>query len=248
MTEYQVCTSFSPRGYELYGQRFIRSFLEHWDEDVTLWVFHEGQKPPDRASPGRLRYVDLSLDEDFQRFRAYVAKENKLDHHVDYRRQPIRFAHKVFAYTHWWRLPDPATDAQWWLWVDADVETKAPVDRAWLHDLCKADRTLLYLGRDYPHSETGFIAWRVEFRAMQIMLAEIRRVYTSGELFKLNAWHDSEVFDHVRKQEGQEWSFGHCNLVPSGMTCHVWPHTVLGEKMEHAKGPVRKRRAYGAEQ
>ena len=61
MNGYAV-TSFSPAGYQRYGERFIDTFLQHWP--ITLVVFGEGQVRPEKyANCGReLLWMDLKDD------------------------------------------------------------------------------------------------------------------------------------------------------------------------------------------
>ena len=88
----RVVTSFSWIGHEVYGQRMIDSFAKHWPDDVELCVYYEGELPMN--SEEWVKWV--SLDADMDRA-AFMAKHT--DHPIDYRKQPVKFCHKVFAIT-----------------------------------------------------------------------------------------------------------------------------------------------------
>jgi hypothetical protein len=48
-----VVTTFSPRGYEVYGRRFIETFAKYWpDGPVRLFVYYEGRGTLLRISAG----------------------------------------------------------------------------------------------------------------------------------------------------------------------------------------------------
>lgn len=231
---YVAVTAFSPSGYALYGRRFIESFLEHWP--IPLVAYVESQRL-DVFHPRLLRR-DLDLDPERAEFlRRYDRPEFRGSD--DYATQAIRFSHKVFA------LTTPIPSARWCLWIDADVETFAPVTPGVLETICPEGYVLSYLGRQHsPHSETGFIACRVDDPSVGTMLACLRRLYTSGDLFALDATqrNDAASFDRVRALVPADRQF---NLSRNATGTHVWPQTPLGGVMRHWKGQARKREAYG---
>lgn len=242
--KYAVCTSFSPDGFRQYGRRFIETFIEHWN--IPLVVFHE-EDEPNIVHPN-ITYVDLYSIPEFVAFdkkwctfaaaHGIVGKEGN-KYLVDYHFQALKFARKVFAIT------DPRFVGDWLLWVDADVITTGPVTDDFLSRACPIDTLLSYLGRDeWPHSECGFVGYRIGHPVGRAFLDELRRIYTSGELFMLDEWHDSYVFDVVRGRFGA-WHQHFHNISQNVKGNHVWPNTVLGEVMTHAKGPELKKEIYG---
>ncbi len=90
---FAVVTTFSPEGYEVYGRRFIDTFVKYWPSDVLLHVFYEGEKPADASNA--VQWHALYLDKDRAKFMA----EHKDEKPGDYRKCPVRFSHKVFAVT-----------------------------------------------------------------------------------------------------------------------------------------------------
>jgi len=70
-----------------------------------------------------------------------------------------------------------------------------------------------------------------------------RHLYESDELFKLEQWHDSFVFDKIRKVYEKTNLIENINLSPWGKDYdHVFINSILGDYMDHLKGP---RKNYG---
>jgi hypothetical protein len=241
---YAAVTSFSPKGYEVYGKRFIGSFLKFWPADVILHVGYERQKPD--IEHERIRYFDIAKDEQREAFLVRHSRFPERNGIVqqggkpvkDYRWDAVKFANKVFAYT------SLKIETDWLIWLDADVETYAPVTGGWLERACPEGFTASYLGRmGWHHSELGWCAFSKRYRGDEF-LARMREMYTTDELFKLAETHDSFVWDHVRSElEEQGYMFFNLSQHVPGM--HVWPKTLLGQVMTHHKGPVAKLEAYG---
>ena len=52
-----VVTTFPPNRWEAYGKRMIESFIDHWPEDVKLYVYYEKELPP--ITNPKIEYVNL---------------------------------------------------------------------------------------------------------------------------------------------------------------------------------------------
>jgi hypothetical protein len=238
MENYVAITAFSPEGYDVYGEKFVRTFLQHWG--IPLYVYYETQRPP--ITHRLVHYVDLDQDEDRRRFTGVHDTPEKRGHEDRPNMQSIRFCHKVFAVT------SCKPDARWLLWLDADVETYARVDGGLLKKLCPEHAVLSYLGRELAgaYTECGFVAYRIEDLRVRFLLRDMRAVYTTGKLFELgdDHWHDSYVFDYCRHRSGIPQSAQH-DLARGLRGWHVWPDTLLGGVAWHRKGPSRKLEAYG---
>jgi hypothetical protein len=238
-----LVTSWSNAGYEQYGRKFLQSWKETgWNEAAPLVVFTEGHVP-EIDGPC---YVDLLGDQDLHSFLQRYGEipaangfgQTKDGRWVcDYRFQATKFARKVFAIT-----SREIPEADWRIWIDADVVfTKAPSEAFW-EDTCPKEAQGSYIGRtDWPHSECGWVAYRVPH--CLAFLKTFRGMYSTGKVFGLGEWHDSFVFDYVRRLYDQplKWK----NLAEGIRGMHPWPETVLGQYMEHYKGPVAKREFYG---
>lgn len=230
---YTVVTTFSPRGYEVYGRKFIDSFAKLWPADVPFYVYYEGEKPADANE--RATWKPLDEDVDRQKFMAtHTDKDPR-----DYRTCVVRFSHKVFAMT------GAPRDTDNLIWCDADCETFAPVTHDMIKGVC-ADPGQVgsFLGRPYArHTETGF--WSVRMNNCgDDFLDELRRTYTSGDILNLNEHHDCMAFDYVRRKFERA---GHRfkNICPLAKGLEVFEHSRLSQFITHNKGPDRKLKNYG---
>jgi hypothetical protein len=230
-----VVTTFSPKGYEVYGRRFIESFALGWPEDVKLYVFHEGDKPKDASE----RAAWFSLDDDMDRKRFMERHEDIEDRPGDYRFRVVRYSHKVWAQT------SAPRDAQHLVWLDADCETLNHVTADLLGAcLPPAGLTAAYLARPYArHTETGFISYNMNACGSDF-LDEFRRMYTSGDVVTLPEWHDCMVFDFVRRRFERAGHRFH-NLCPDAVGLNVFEQSPLAKFIRHNKGPARKQKEYG---
>lgn len=210
-----IITSWSEKGYKEYGHRFEKTcpetFVAVTDEHLE-------------ADPEYLSFM--------KRYAADPAANGIVDGQKNYRFDAVKFAKKVFALT-------SVQDDEWLIWIDGDVEFTGPLDPV-LKEVLRGD--IAYLGRkDWDHSECGFVAYRVSNPRVREFLAEFRRMYSSGDVFKEREWHDSWIFDVLRGRFDLDY-FNISEGVPGN---HVWPETVLAKAMVHNKGPELKAKAYG---
>ena len=229
-----VVTTFSPRGYEVYGRRFLESFEKHWPDDVGLFVFHEGEKPDDATE--RAIWRPLDADKDRARFMA----EHKDPENGDYRTRAVMYSHKVWAMTSAPRGSDHL------FWLDADSVTIAPVTNEILEQLCADPGQVgAYLARPYyRYTETGFLSFSMKAGGGDF-LDQFRKAYILGDVFNLSELHDCMVFDWVRRKferAGYRWK----NLCPTARSSNVFEQSPLKNIVTHNKGPVRKEKVYGA--
>lgn len=211
--KYRVITSWSKAGFDDYGINFVDSYAKYW-RSIPIWIFSEDDGLHKKFDPYYYEFIDICPEDS-----------------KDYRWQAKKFCHKVFAYT-----DKRMRDIDWLIWIDADVETFAPVDVEFLRKACPDGTMGSYLGRkDWHHSECGWISFNLKNGA-GAFLDRMREVYTSGEIFDYLEWHDSYIFDRVREEIGGNWH----NLSEGVPGLHVWDDTILGIKMRHLKGPLRK--------
>ena len=58
--KYTIVTSFPISNWEIYGKKFIESFVKHWDTDVELLVYCDGYTlPDDIIKASNIQYFDL---------------------------------------------------------------------------------------------------------------------------------------------------------------------------------------------
>ncbi len=232
---YGVVATFSPGGYDLYGKRMIETFAKYWPEDIPLRIYYEGDNPPADAS-ARAIWMPLDADKDRQKFMAeHIDTDPK-----DYKKCPVRYSHKV------WAMTGCPRDTDHLIFLDADIEAFAPVSHAAIKGFCAdVGQVGSFLARPYfRHTETGFLSFRMDNRGGDFLDA-FRKVYTSGDLFKLPELHDCMAYDSVRKKFERA---GHRfkNICPQARSINVFGQSALKDYMHHRKGPEAKFKHYGA--
>ena len=216
---YTIVTTFNLRGYEIYGRRMIQTFLTNWPAEVTLVVYAEGCKVAESAA--NLIVRDLGQVGEMVEFKnrwRNVPKANgdvsgdpvrskRKDAGKGFKWDAVRFAHKVYS------IFDCAkqSNSDWLLWMDADMVCHSPITVEKLDELCRED--LCFLGREGKYSECGLYAMNLHSERVQAFLKKFQAYYDHAEegIFTLDEWHDSYVFDAVRKQVGMNivnWSAG----------------------------------------
>ena len=110
----------------------------------------------------------------------------------------VRFAHKVYSIFHC----AAHTDTDWLIWMDGDTVCHSPIAITDLERLCPPDRDLCFLGRRHKYTECGLYAMNLRSLRVQDFLKQFQKYYDDAEqgIFTLDEWHDSFVFDAVRKQ------------------------------------------------
>jgi hypothetical protein len=154
----------------------------------------------------------------------------------------IRFAHKVYS------IFDCAktSDADILLWMDADTICHSPMTVKSLTTLCPVEKDLCYLGRRGKYSECGLYAMNLNSNKTKEFLKEFQRVYDDAEngIFLMAEWHDSFVFDEVRKKfpslSQLDWAAHLSDLRPKSGNSKGEGHPLInsewGAYLDHLKG------------
>ena len=254
-----VVTTFHEAGLKEYGQRMINSFCENWPETVTLHIYPESCNP----AISNHNHVTLKRLEEIPELMTFknrwrdVPKANgdvsadpvrsrRKDSGKGFKWHAVRFAHKVYA------IFDCAreTDADFLVWMDADTICHSPITMQDLYRMIPADSELCYLGRKGKYSECGLYAMNLRSQNVQNFLKEFQRVYDDAEngIFVLEEWHDSFVFDAVRKKFPQmrqlDWAAHLHDIRPSAGNSTGEGHPLInsdwGAWLDHLKGGRKK--------
>lgn len=234
-------TTFPNDSWDVYAKKMLTSFAENWPEEIPLCV----QLDNDLLLPDvqkSLREIDAIAVGWSKEHTEFVQRNKDKDDSQNYRRQATRFCHKVFAtYRAFQAAVDQkkheGTAPQYLIWLDADVLTTRKVT---LDDikasLPKEGDAVAYLGRkDWPHSETGWLAFDLESNG-NLIIETMVDLYVRDEVFKFKQWDDAWVFDEVRKKLAILCT----NLTPNAKGMDVWPQSPMGAWSTHYKGPVAK--------
>lgn len=210
MTKISVVTTFHDKGLQTYAQRMIDTFCTNWPNEVTLHLYPEKCNPrvPDHT---RITLTDLDSVQDLTNFKekwkgvpkangdvsADPVRSKRKDAGKGFKWDAVRFAHKVYAIFDCARK----TDADILLWMDADMICHSPISLETILRLCPTDRDLCFLGRRGKFTECGLYSMNLRSPRVQLFLQRFQHFYDDAEngIFKLEEWHDSFVFDAVRR-------------------------------------------------
>ncbi|RZM03321.1 MAG: hypothetical protein EOP73_06180 [Variovorax sp.] len=250
---FAVVTTCHAAGFRDYGQIMVETFLSHWPAEVPLLLYHEGFEPP--SAPGRIQSYDLvAASPALAAFKARhlgnprahgkVQPRRRLrigamsvplplaGRKAPYRWDAVRFAHKSYA------IFDAArrTDADALIWIDADTRFFADVDMAELAALAPADTAVSCLRRP-NHSECGFVVYNLRHPETRRLLEEFEAMYSQDLLFAEREFHDSFLFDVVRRRAEARGARTHDIADGAGARAsHVLINSRLGRFMDHMKG------------
>ena len=242
--KYTVITTFNQAGLDTYGQRMIDTFEQHWPADIDLMVYAENCQPQRKRSNTQIIDI-LATNSDL---RAFVKRHenNPLAHgqagppevwnpKKQFRWNAVRFCYKVFATA----ACTEQTPNGWLIWIDADTHTHSTVTADWLNAVCPRDSMASYLGRgERYHSECGWIAYNLDHPATRDFVRDFVGMYIDDSIFNEREWHDSYIWDVIRKRYQTQHRFH--NLNPSvddkGLAGHPFINSELGRVMDHVKG------------
>lgn len=245
MTKIAVVTTFNDKGLHVYGQRMINTFIANWPTEVTLHLYPEGCNPqvPDHSRITLKRLEEISELMSFKEKWKDVPKANgdvsadpirskRRDSGKGFKWDAVRFAHKVYAIFHCAK----ETDADILVWMDADTICHSPITMEDITRLIPADKDICFLGRKGKFSECGLYAMNLRSEAVQEFLKRFQWMYDDAEhgIFQQDEWHDSFIFDIVRKHTALtelDWS---SHLITG--EGHPLINSEWGKYLDHLKG------------
>jgi hypothetical protein len=245
--KFAVVTTFHDQGLKLYGQRMIDTFTANWPSEVKLHVYAENTNPriPDH---NRIELVDVESSLlDLVKFKnkwksvpyanGDISKFPGLEHkhalNKPFRWDAVRFSHKVYSIFHCAKN----TDADVLIWMDADTVCHSPITLERINDLIPVASDLCFLGRGKKYTECGLYTMNLRSAGVIKFLESFQHMYDTAEtgIFKLQEWHDSFVFDHVRCQfpmlRQVDWCKGSLNGEGHPLINSDW-----GAYLDHLKG------------
>lgn len=224
-----ICvTTFSQKGYELYGKRFLETFVENWPCKIVVYY----ETLPDFQHE-KVIYKPLLEVFGVQAFLQYCDRmpifRGMTEFGYNYNYDAKKFCRKVFA-----QLDTLKEHQGKVVWLDADSFFKKPITEEFIDDIY-GDAGVVYLGREGFHSESGFLGFDTERDGFGDFVEQYTRCYRKGVIFTLKRWHDCEALDWALNQKLVKSK----NLTAGwkdGDSLDVLEDTVLGEYMEHLKG------------
>jgi hypothetical protein len=215
-----VVTTFNNRLYKEYAHRFLNSYK--WDFPLYIYTEDNSQGLDlFKEVPSAKEFVERNSNRAFKSF-----------HH-----DAVRFSYKVYAYTDFILNKSESFDGV--ICIDSDSVFYRSCDQAWLEEHIHRDDCMMsYLGRGTMYSECGYLYFNLNHPKIKEYAKEMKRMYDSDDLYKLQESHDSWVWDYVRKEFEKTGVKNH--NIGDKQDGHVQIRSKLGELYDHTKGP-RKR-------
>jgi uncharacterized Rossmann fold enzyme len=233
-----VCTTFPANVFDVCVSEMLSTFGKNWPQDIRMYIQLD-EMPKGEFIELNNRIVTILGEE-----RVFIAGKfdddqkafiEKWKDHVpkSYLDDVVKFSHKVFALE---KCADAIKDSvDYLIWLDADVITKQPIDYEWLKKVLPADDEVCsYLSRDPLHSECGFVVYNLKNGGFEL-LHQMKNEYVLGNFSEYTkGLTDCHVIDFCLK--GKKFKNLNPGYVYGRDDIHVWPNTILGEKMVHRKG------------
>jgi hypothetical protein len=223
-----AATTFSLNGYNEYAYRLIESFNQYWDKNIDLYVYYD-QLPSQgwNIQSPNIHYIPAN----FPNLLAF--KERNRAHPkastTNFIFDGVRFSHKVYAYI------DMATNknVDIAIWLDGDTITHQPVNNdvvmRWLNGKMAGA-----LFRPTIFTETGFHIFDMRYPEAKVFMQQWIDWYNTDQVWNLSAYTDCHTYDATVAQfDINLWN----NLSPTIRHPHPFINGILGEHMDHTKGP-----------
>jgi len=243
MEKITAATSFSALGFQEYGTTMVKSFKTHWPKSVKLCVYLDN--PVDKSLLIRDSNIEYHILEDkdlaeFKQRHAHNPDAHGLGKYVlntgqsEFKYNAVKFSHKVFALLK--MIEDEKPDIA--LWLDGDSRTHTDVDIDRIQSWCPKNCFAGFLDRPWLYTETGFHIFRSKHTIASEFFKVWKDYYVNDHVFGLAAWTDCHTYDAARIQFDQSQWY---NLSPAFDHPHPFINGVLGEVMDHMKGPRKQK-------
>lgn len=249
-------STMNRRLYDYYGKRFLEEFAESASKEIKLFIIFEGDYPEEALNISNNIIILPLLSEEHSSFVKYFGSlhearglrikiftekgEQKINFTPDYRYDAIRFSFKPFSIHQALNyLPE---NLDYLIWTDADLRCKKNFEASdMLEFMPNSEEVMSYLGRKDSYSECGFLGFNMKNKNTKNYIQRVVNIYQTGEIFSLNQWHDSYIWDYVRKEYEKSNDSKFKDISGEGFNYeHVYIKSGLDKYFDHLKGPRKK--------
>ena len=240
MMEMNIVSTMHWDGYQLYGERFLKSMSDHVPATIQLDIYSQDFK----SKPDYYRWSNTDYDvvnnhgvNEFRKYNETIKAQDSIGEY-DYRFDAVKFSHKVFCLDYHFHQ----CRADLMFWIDADVVALREIPQALFESFFQDGELLCYLGREHMHSECGFMGFNLKHPLIAKFFSIYSGYYRDGTLFDLAEHHDSYVFDvalqAIITEHPEVKVFNISESCPASW--HPFVNSILGNYFDHLKGPERK--------
>ena len=232
---FALVTTCHLAGWQQYGRRMVETFDEFWPADFPFYLYAEDFQP-DHPRP-----IVCELPKWHAEFKARQANNpaahGMVEGKYDFRKDCVRFSHKVGAVT------DAASrlDVDILIVTDADLVTHAPVDTDWLESLFPPGPYVAWLDREHQYFEGGFYMLRCNHPVHRRIMQRWQALYETDAVLGLSQTHDAESLQHVVFEAEREGLLT-IHSLSGDFRGHEHPlvNGPLGARLDHLKGPRKE--------
>lgn len=228
----EIITSFNEHYYNLIGKSSVESWLTYWPKPLELTCFVEEFSMPEQE-----RIIQVPFTE----FESEYLKIQK----SKIGGQARKFAKKAWSFIH----AMETIDADWIVWLDADVITIADIPLDFFESLFPINALSTHMGVTYETTkdgrpgrwfvpETGFFAINKNHEKFLEFKKEYRRRYVELDDSGLRRFYDNDVYGYAFEMTGAEGN-DLCERFTKGYKTPM-RHTVLGPYIQHYKAKHSK--------
>lgn len=227
----KTVTTFNKKLYDEYAHRFIKTY--NWPFPLT--IYSEDQIPEIKHES---TFDVIPQCKEFRDRNKNRPNPNKGTESFVF--DAVRFCYKVYVYTHELLKQIQIGDTDGLICIDADSVFYNPVDVKWMREnIHRDDCMMTYLGRP-NYSECGYLYFNLRHPHTKDYAKYMQDMYNTDQVYKLKEYHDSFVWDYVRKRfEDEKGTINH--NIGDNQVGHVQCRSVLGKIYDHTKGPKRKK-------
>ena len=212
--------------------KYAHKFLETYNWKFPLFVYSEDTL--DNCKDGHCISKVFNTFDKIPECKLFVERNKNKPKPKGYIHDSTRFCYKVFAYTDWIINESKGYDGV--ICIDADSAFYKSCDHKWIKEHIHRDNCMMsYLGRGSMYSECGYLYFNLNHRETLNYAKEMYHWYTTDKLFWLSEWHDSFVWDFIRKDFEKRLNIKNHNIGDSG-NGHVQARSCLSELYDHCKG------------
>ena len=234
MSDVLCITTFNKKLYDKYAFGFMKSFKLPFD--LIIYSEEDMQFLKNIYKNNYKLVNSFNCIPELSDFINKNKKRNIVDVKTGgFKKDGIRFCYKVFCVTHCGLNIDEKY--KYLIWLDSDIVFKKEFNKEFIEkNFLKKNSMMSYLGRTKNYSECGFLIFNLKHKNIKDYFKEMKRMYTSGDIYKEKEWHDSYIWDTVRKRFEKKYGILNFNISNISQNDVFLNLPILYDNFYHLKG------------
>jgi len=240
---YAFVSTCSHDGWKEYGEKFVKSFIDHYPVDAHLYMYIDFSPTIKHERVTYRKISDCYGLDDFQTYiknlgfskgKAIVSDTHDQAHSPHIIWNASKFSFKVFSVEHC--VINSTEDVV--TWVDADTIAFQDIGVEFISSIIPPYCLLNYLGRSEKYTECGYVSYNKQHPDCRKFVQDFADLFRTGAIFSMKEWHDSYIFDILRYVYEKFNNDINYNISFEVMEYdHVFINCSLGGYLDHLKGP-----------